>query len=352
MGKFFNERINNNRSNLIKYGLIGAGCLIIFILIIVIATSGNKKEVKAQLKDELIIEINSSLPSKNDLFSVLENVDDNDITVDFDAINLSQIGSYTVHSEVKNMGDGYTLVHVVDTTKPELSLVSSHTIKENESYTVTDFVTNCSDNSNTQCITEFYTLDTDSSGKVINYGSYTTAGTYVIKIVAKDESGNVSDPVISQLIIEKNQSVNPKPQTCKYGDLTVDSQYLDYPLGYIVGDKKNNCAINPNLSSDKEITKKVEDFIVQDNKKFQTQVKDITNNLYPNIELNYAIPVTKLEILNKAKGLIGYSILVEVYVAPKDSDTAIQTEENLIAKYYLNTDSSRKYIVNKYNIAE
>ena len=349
MGKFFNERINNNRSNLIKYGLIGAGCLIIFILIIVIATSGNKKEVKAQLKDELIIEINSSLPSKNDLFSVLENVDDNDITVDFDAINLSQIGSYTVHSEVKNMGDGYTLVHVVDTTKPELSLVSSHTIKENESYTVTDFVTNCSDNSNTQCITEFYTLDTDSSGKVINYGSYTTAGTYVIKIVAKDESGNVSDPVISQLIIEKNQSVNPKPQTCKYGDLTVDSQYLDYPLGYIVGDKKNNCAINKNLNNDDNLLKQVEEYYTKDFENFKKEseeklkkeiISDVTVSLKPIV---YPLFNTNL------KGFVGYSILMNVYLLTKDNPTP--SEENLMAKYYLKTDQSRQYIYNKYNIS-
>ena len=349
MGKFFNERINNNRSNLIKYGLIGAGCLIIFILIIVIATSGNKKEVKAQLKDELIIEINSSLPSKNDLFSVLENVDDNDITVDFDAINLSQIGSYTVHSEVKNMGDGYTLVHVVDTTKPELSLVSSHTIKENESYTVTDFVTNCSDNSNTQCITEFYTLDTDSSGKVINYGSYTTAGTYVIKIVAKDESGNVSDPVISQLIIEKNQSVNPKPQTCKYGDLTVDSQYLDYPLGYIVGDKKNNCAINKNLNNDDNLLKQVEEYYTKDFENFKKESEEKLKK-----EINSDVTVSLKPIVyplfnTNLKGFVGYSILMNVYLLTKDNPTP--SEENLMAKYYLKTDQSRQYIYNKYNIS-
>ncbi len=349
MGKFFNERINNNRSNLIKYGLIGAGCLIIFILIIVIATSGSKKEAKAQLKDELTIEINSSLPSKNDLFSVLENVDDNDITVDFDAIDLSQIGSYTVHSEVKNMGDGYTLVHVVDTTKPELSLVSSHTIKENETYNVNDFVTNCSDNSNTQCITEFYSLDTDSNGKVINYGAYTTAGTYIIKIVAKDESGNISEPVNSQLIIEKSQSVNPKPQTCKYGDLTVDSQYLDYPLGYIVGDKINNCSINKNLQKDDNLLNQVEQYYTKDFDNFNKEAKEKLKKEI-NSDVTVELKPTVFPLFNtNLKGLVGYSILMNVYLTTKDNPTP--SEENLIAKYYLKTDSSRQYIVNKYNIS-
>lgn len=93
-----------------------------------------------------------------------------------------------------------SIIYVTDDKKPELSL-KELTITESDNYTIDNFITSCTDNSNETCTYSY---------KEDKMGTYTSPGTYDIIIVAKDSSNNKTE---SSTKLTINKKEEPKPVT-------------------------------------------------------------------------------------------------------------------------------------------
>ncbi len=221
-------------------------CILIVLSVIVIVlliNRGNKRKVKPsvpdfEIKEEMVLESGSALPESVDYFKKLENVDVKDIEViypeefeisyDIDSCSeeeLEKINNEDVNIEdyscavpvlktpttygvtVKVLDAQYTVnLKVEDKTAPKLELKDLEVIK-GEKYEIEDFVQSCKDATDS-CKLEYYSLDVDDDGNPIDYGNYTEAGEYVVRIVASDDYGNTSEPLEVKLnIVEPTSDV-------------------------------------------------------------------------------------------------------------------------------------------------
>lgn len=351
MGKFFNGRVRKDRGTLIKYGIIAAGVLLIIILFVLIAAGKNKKsDVVLELKDSVDFEVNSEWPEVMDFFTKFENFDENLITIgDFD---ITTVGSYTVTITAEGQGSEDITVNVVDTTAPTLELQDLK-LNSGDVYDIQDFIVSCEDNSGGECIIEYYSESVDQDGNKIDYSSFTKDGKYTVKIIAKDETGNSTDAQDITLTIGDGQSVvEPNPIACNYGDLTVDTDVHSYPVAVIVGDQVNNCAINRDLWDSASIQTPVNSFYDEDYARLKTQLKPILTEKFPNGAKTVVYP-HYVAVLNKElTGLVGYAIYVEVFIADAKTTGQVDSDENLTLTYYIRSDKSREYEINKFNVAE
>ena len=349
MGKFFNGKVHKDRGTLVKYGIIAAGVLLIIILFVLIAAGKNKNNgVVLELKDSLDIEVNSEMPKTMDFFTKFENFDEE--LVNIEEFDITTVGSYTVTISAEGHGAEDITVNVVDTTAPELTLQNVE-IESGGQYKIEQFVSECTDNSKGECIVEYYSESVDQDGNPIDYSSYSKDGKYLIKIIAKDESDNVSEPKEIYLTIGTSTTTQD-PVACNFGDLTINTETHYYPVAVIVGDQDNNCAVNRDLWDSTSIQKPVNNFYQSDYERLQTQLKQILKEEYPNGAKIVAYP-HYIAVLNKdLTGLVGYAIYVKVYVAEQSSATQVDTDENLKLSYYLRSDKTREYEVNKFDLAK
>lgn len=353
MGKFFNGQVKRNRTTLVRYIIIGCGVFFIIILFILIAVKGKKKpEVVLISKDEaVIVEINSEKPKVTDFFEDIQNYDTNLLSVDYGNLDTSKVGEY----EVILKAEGYnpaTAKVIVNDTKPPVLILRELKIKYGETYVLDEFVESCTDNSNTECIIDYY-----QDPYYTDYSSYTDAGTYPIKIIAKDETGNPTTVQETKLIIEGNGIIDPNPtpdpnpSECKYGNMTISEQR--YPMAVVVGDQTNNCAIDRNLWDDKDTQEPASKFLKQDldNLKKDAKFKSYLDSNFHETETNIVVKSDIIGIYNDdASGLVGYGIYVEIYLSARNSSEQTDTEENLVLSYYLKSDYTRQYITNKCNL--
>lgn len=347
MGKFFNGRVKKDRTTLIKYGAIAGGALIILILIILIASGKNKNNAVLDLKDSIDVEINGKMPKVKDYFSKFENFDVKDVTVE--EYTNTALGSFTITIKAEGQGSGSIKVNIVDTTAPELT-VKDVVIPSGGTYSITDFVDKCEDNSKGECIAEFYSDQVDQNGNPVDYSAYTKDNEYTIKIVAKDESGNVSKPQEAKLKI--GTGIPSVPTNCLFGDLTVNEEVYDYPMAVSVGDKSTGCAINRDLWDNKVVQKPVDDFYAKDHTKLKADLDEVLKSEFPNGAKIVAYP-HYIAILNESlTGLVGYAVYVNVYIAPADSTSRVDTDENLMLAYYLNSDGTRNYDINLFELSK
>lgn len=107
----------------------------------------------------------------------------------------TEVGRYNVAIELYDKKYNVNL-NVVDDEAPILE-VKNHEIYEDEHYNINDFVNSCTDNSQTDCTYEY--LNTS----LVSYDKYTEPGTYDIKLIAKDRSGNKSEAKVATLTIKK-----------------------------------------------------------------------------------------------------------------------------------------------------
>lgn len=350
MGRFFNGKVKNDKSSLIKYGVIAAGVLLIIIILIMIVSNAGKSKGVLTLNPVTEVEVNTELPDKTKFFKEISDFDENDIEIDYNDADISVVGSYTVTISAKGRGSEDVELKVVDTTAPELS-VKALTINYGDSYYVEDFVNACTDNYDKECIIEYYTGSVDQHGNVINYSSFQEAGTYKIMIIAKDENGNTSDPQTTDLVIQKDGEGPIVPVDCNYGNLEI-SEDISYPVAVIVGDKTSQCAIDRNVWDKKEVQKPVNEFYNSDYERLQTQLAKTLEEEYPDGAKIVAYP-HYIAVLNKdLTGLVGYAIYVKVYVAAGDEKGNIDTTENLKLAYYLKDDKTRQYDVNVFDIEQ
>ncbi|MBE6148915.1 MAG: hypothetical protein E7167_05490 [Firmicutes bacterium] len=350
MGKFFNGKVRKDRGTLIKYGVIAAGVLLIIILFVLIAAGKNKKsDVVLELKESFDIEVNSEWPEKMDFFTKFENFDENLVTIgDFD---ITTVGEYIVTVTAEGQGSAEIKVNVVDTTPPVLTLQDLE-IESGGIYEISDFLLTCEDNSGGDCIVEYYSESLDQYGNPIDYASFTEDGKYSIKILAKDETGNASDIQSVNLTIGAGQSTEPTPAVCNYGDLTVNTNKHYYPIAVIVGDEINGCALDRDLWDNDTVQSPVNALYDADYTRLKTQLQSALEKNFPNGAKIVAYP-RYISILNaEVKGLVGYAIHVKVYVADASSTGPVDSDENLKLSYYIRSDKTREYEINKFDIAQ
>ncbi|MBQ6841405.1 MAG: hypothetical protein IJO63_04760 [Bacilli bacterium] len=350
MGKFFNGKVKKDRGTLIKYGVIAAGVILIILLFVLIAAGKNKKsDIVLELKETITFEVNSDWPEADVFFTKIENFDTN--LISFTDFDISTVGEYTVTVTAEGQGSEDVTVNVVDTTAPVLEL-QDLVIPTGGSYSIQDFFLNCEDNSDKECFLEYDTTAIDQNGNPIDFSAYTADGKYVIKIIAKDETGNATEPQSVNLTIGNESSVTPLPSNCSYGDLTVNTDTHNYPIAVIVGDEINGCALNRDLWDSASVQTPVNDFYKKDYERLETQLKPVLKEEYPNGAKIVAYP-HYVAVLNKdLKGLVGYAIYVKVYAADSTSDAQVDSDANLILSYYLRSDKTREYDVNKFKLDE
>ena len=349
MGKFFNGRVRKDRATLIKYGIIAAGVLLIIILFVLIAAGKNKNDdVILELKDEVTVEVNGEMPTVMDFFNKFENFDEELVSIeDFD---ITTVGSYSVTVIAEGHGEEEITVNVVDTISPQLTLRSVE-IESGEEYYVYDFLDTCEDNSLGDCIVEYYSESLDQNGNPIDYSSFTEDGKYLIKIIAKDESGNTSSPVETYLTIGDG-TAEPEPVACIYGDLTINTETHYYPIAVIVGDKVNNCALNRDLWDSASVQTPVNNFYQEDYTRLKNQLEPLIKEEFPTGAKTVVYPHYIAVLNNDLTGLVGYAVYVEVFIADYNTTEAVDSDENLKVSYYLRSDRTREYEINKFDLSE
>lgn len=351
MGKFFNGQVKKDRTTLIRYIIIGCGVFFIILLFILIAAKSNKPPSNVVLtpKDSLTLEVNSNWPEAVDFFDKIENYDTDDLSVTYNDLDMAKVGEYTVTLNADGYNSVDVKVKVTDTKPPELTLRELQ-INYGDVYKIDDFVVYCEDNSKELCTIDYYQKSQDQNGMLIDYSSFTQEGTYLIKIVAKDESGNETEVKETKLTI--GQGTSPvTPTNCIYGGLNVSSSNVDYPIAVIVGDQLSNCALNRDLWDDKNgVQEPVDKFFNDDYAALKTDIDATLKTEFPKGAKIIVYPTYKAVLNDEAKGLVGYGIHVVVYIASQDYADNIATEENKVLEYYIKPDHTRQYIVNKYNL--
>lgn len=358
MGKFFNGNVKTSKSTTIKIAIVAVCAILIIVILIALNNKKNPQRANLKLYNNLDVEINSEKPETMDFFSVFDNYDVNKVKVTYpDDFSTKVVGTYEVKITIE--GKEYTTkVNVYDDKAPELE-VKDFEIEAGKRYYVEDFVESCSDNSGEACTIEYYSDSKDQDGNAIDYSKYTEAGNYLIKIIAKDENGNVTEPKSVNLKLTDasgntpppDPSINPNPTVeCKYGDLSYDEKIYTYPIAVIVGDEQNNCALNRDLWDNDDVQKPVVELYKRDLEKLKTDFNKIYETKYPNGAHTYIYQDFKAVLNKENKGLVGYAVYVKLYASEANLSIDKSTAENLIAEYYLKADGSREYIQNPYNI--
>lgn len=236
-----------NQAHVKKHRIITIISIFVVIIIILVAffstnyfydKSNEKPIAKVALKEFVEVEIFNQMPSILSYFQVLENVNISDIAISYDddftfeedlsacteeeidiinkirnqemnvdnnvdyfkCLNFipNKIGYFKVNFEIGNK-KLQTQLHVIDTQAPALT-VKNVNITNEESYYANDFMASCTDNSKQECYIEFYN---PKRGQRVDYSNYKNPGTYEIKIIAKDSSGNETEPQTATLTIKE-----------------------------------------------------------------------------------------------------------------------------------------------------
>jgi len=223
----------------IKWLIIGASALVLLLIIIIVimANRGNKKPTISavpdfELKNELVVEAGSTLPEVADYFKKLENIDIDDIKITYpEDFEVSYDTTFCTDEENEKIGNsdganidefecvskylrtpasyGITLtvlekeytvnLTVQDTVSPVLASKNVE-IYAGDTYQLEDFVQYCVDVTG-DCQISYYDQDVDEEGNAIDYAKYTLPGTYKIRLYAKDDYDNITEPVEAELKI-------------------------------------------------------------------------------------------------------------------------------------------------------
>lgn len=357
MGKFFNGKVKRDRTSLIKYTVIGIGVLIIIILLFAIGCQPHENyDDVIHLKDKgVTIEIGDDFPEVLDYFKEIDEYPYSDslkYEFDKDDCDSTKVMTCKVTISGNAINDIKTKLIIKDTTVPDLVLKDSLYIEVNEPYNVEDFVDYCEDNSGEDCKIYYYNpngaaTDNEVTENITDYSSYTNNGTYKILIVAEDINGNKTEPLETSLVIG---SGDQNDKTCSFGDMKVSSSRVKFPIAVYAGDVDLNCAIDKELWDNATIQVPANEMYQTDYKRLQSQLEEILRTNYP-AGANIKVYPSYISVLNdKLTGLVGYGIFVKVYVA--ELNKQIDLDQNLVMSYYLNSDGSRLYVANKYQIGE
>ena len=335
MAKFFNQKVKKGRSKtksnnnkVLLISIIAVVAVIIIGVLICVFFRDSHDDAIVKIRDIIAIEVNNENVDKNLFFEQLENVKEKDIKITYKNVDFSEIGTYDV--VIKIYGKKYnSKIQIVDTEVPEL-VIKDVKINLGESYKANDFVKSCQDNSNKECIIDFYDLSLDQNGEKIDYRNYTKEGSYEILIVASDASGNKTSPTKATLTIGKTSEV--KPITCKYGNAEYDTTNI-----LAVNVTKEGCALDLNLYNDENVLAPVNELIKSENEKIKKELSKINlgvKNIHVNSETATVLNTT-------GKGVVGYTLKFTVSIEKNNN-------EEVIEEYYININGGREFITNKY----
>lgn len=334
--KFFYNRVYNTKRTIINLVIIGV-CIIGVIICFIITSNfqgenHNTPEGALSIKQETTIEVNEKYTNEI-FFSKIENVDVNDINISYpDNFNVSKPGEYQIKITINEKDYDSKLV-VVDTTKPTLT-VKEVTIEQNKSYSATDFVNKCEDNSKSDCKIEFY-KGVDEEGEKVDYSSFTKEGTYTIKIAASDESGN---QVVEEtkLTIGKKKPVEEKPIiNCKYGNNKYDTD--NYLVAIDV--TSNGCAVSLDLYKDESMTAEINKLMNSETTKIKKDVEAL--KLDGTLALNRKVTAV---VNTTGDGIVGYELRMTVKITKNGNSETV-------ADYRINSKGKRSFIANPYKLA-
>lgn len=335
MAKFFNQKVKKGRSKtksnnnkVLLISIIAVVAVIIIGVLISVFFRNSHDDAIVKIRDVIAIEVNNENVDKNLFFEQLENVKEKDIKITYKNVDFSEIGTYDV--VIKIYGKKYnSKIQIVDTEVPEL-VIKDVKINVGESYKANDFVKSCQDNSNKDCIIDFYDLSLDQKGEKIDYRNYTKEGSYEILIVASDASGNKTSPMKATLTIGNDTVV--KPITCKHGNAEYDTTNI-----LAVNVTKEGCALDLNLYNDENVLAPVNELIKSENEKIKKELSKINlgvKNIHVNSETATVLNTT-------GKGVVGYTLKFTVSIEKNNN-------EEVIEEYYININGGREFITNKY----
>lgn len=345
--KFFYNKVYNTKRTIINAIIIGVcviGVIICFIL--VSSFEGEDHSVKTgnvSIKSEVTVEVNEEF--ENDIFFIkIENFDIEDIKINYELdYDISKIGKYDV-TIVINDKNYSTVLNVVDTTMPELTLKNLE-IEKNKTYTANDFVTSCSDNSKKDCKISFYKEGIDEDGNSVDYSKFSTEGTYQVKIAAEDEAGNQTIKETTLKIGSgKTQTGNSNgntgtgtttPTTCKYGDNKYDTN--NYLIAVDI--TTNKCAVSLDLYKDESMTKEINKLMDSETTSIKKDVEAL--NLTGTLALNRKVTAV---INTSGSGIVGYELLMTVTITNKG-------KSETVVEYKVNNNGKRVFITNPHKLA-
>ena len=224
----------------LKWLIIGLSglVLIVVIIIVVLATRNNRPTPndpatpRFTVKEELTIESGSPVPSVEDYFDELENIDLNSIIVtypdefelsydtssctveeeeeiystdepnysDFDCVQNLLITPATYGVTLEVQGEEFNVTLNVEDTAAPVIITQNIEIYEGDNYELEDFVNICFDVTS-ECNLSYYMEDTDEEGNPIDYSNITEVGEHTIRMIATDDYDNISEPVSATLTI-------------------------------------------------------------------------------------------------------------------------------------------------------
>jgi ABC-type Na+ efflux pump permease subunit len=341
--KFFYDRVYNSRRTITNIIIISVCVIGIIICFIVVSNfqgkDTRKKEKVVNIKNEVTVEVNESY--NNDIFfSKLDNIDVDDIKVEYEeSFNIGEPGTYSVTITIGE--ETYdSNITVVDTKKPVLT-VQDVTITEGNKYSITDFVTSCTDNSEKDCVIS-YGESLDEDGNKVDFSSYSNPETYTIKISAKDPSGNeaVED---AKLVINAKKTVTPKkeepvvkPKVCKYGNDEYDTDK------YLMASKitSTGCALSLNLYKDTSTSESINKMMETETTRIKKDVDDL--NLKGTFALSRKITAI---VNNSGSGIVGFELSMVVTIT-NDNKTST------VADYKINSKGERVFTENPYDLVK
>lgn len=339
--KFFYNKVYNTKRTIINAIIIGV-CIIGVIVCFILVSSFDAEDHSVKtgnviIKNDVIVEVNEKF--ENDIFfTKIENFDVKDAEISYSLdYDISKVGKYDVHIVINDKTYS-TVINVVDTTIPELTLKTLE-IAKNKTYTADDFVSECTDNSGKDCKISFYQNGVDENANKIDYSKYTDEGTYQIKILAEDESGNQTIKETTLKIgsgKQENTSQTVPSTTCKYGNNEYDS--TNYLIAVDV--TTNKCAISLDLYKDEDVTKDINKLMEAETTSIKKDVEAL--NLTGTLALNRKVTA----VINTAgNGIVGYELKITVTITNGN-------KSETVADYKLDANGKRVFTTNPYNLSK
>lgn len=223
---------------------VSALVLIIIIIIVILASKGGKIKPKPNIvpvfefKEEMTVEAGSVMPEVADYFTKLENISIEDIKIEYpddfeigynmdtcsdedrekinNLDNHEDISKFSCAVPILKTPDNYGVtltiqdkeytvkLNVVDSTAP-MVITKDIEIYEEDTYELSDFIQLCYD-ATSECSISYYDKDVDSNGNSIDYSAFKNAGDYTIRLIAKDNYSNVTNPIEARLTIKQAES--------------------------------------------------------------------------------------------------------------------------------------------------
>lgn len=127
------------------------------------------------------------------------------LTLNLRQVNLNKVGSYK--ASIEYAGRNYDFkIKIIDTKKPTVKLKKIvYYVSPGQSLSAKSTVSEVKDAS----LTQVYFLEKENSEKLIKERTYSSVGTYIERVVVKDEQGNTSFPMRIKVIVA-NDLVPPE----------------------------------------------------------------------------------------------------------------------------------------------